>query len=78
MSLKDIFEWIINVNLFYVIGAVVAWQLLSYFAREFPEAKKTYWDSLDNWKDKLGLLWVIFILGSLAYIFFDVIREEYF
>ena len=78
MSLKDIFEWIINVNLFYVAGFIFAYLVVSHYAKELSELKKDLWDPLDNWKDKLGILWVIFIVCGLAYIFFDVIREEYF
>lgn len=78
MSIKDIWEWIINVNLFYVAGAIFAYIAISHYAKEFAELKKDLWDPLDNWKDKLGMLFVIFIVCGLAYVAFGVIREEFF
>jgi len=60
MSLKDIFEWIINVNLFYVIGAVVAFIAIA-LIREWVDANEEKVSVIMGW------FWIILI----SYIIFS-------
>lgn len=41
MSLKDIFEWIINVNLFYVLGVIVVLVAIANINEWFEANKKS-------------------------------------
>ena len=64
MSLKDIFEWIINVNLFYVIGAVVALIAVANISEWFDANKEKFSVIFDN----ILIFWIMLLLFVFAII----------
>ena len=61
MSLKDIFEWIINVNLFYVIGVVVALIVIANI-KEWADANEKKVSELFEYFWIFGIMLFLFLL----------------
>jgi choline-glycine betaine transporter len=61
MSLKDIFEWIVNVNLFYVIGVVVVLIVIANI-REWADANEKKVSELFGYFWIFGIMLFLFLL----------------
>ena len=73
MSLADIWDFIINVNLFYVFGGIVILIIIGLIPYQSDRDDFDDEDSDNKQKSKVSLwaiIWIVFLIGLFGYLLF--------